>query len=477
MALKDNLISVWGLNEQSGQANAPDSHGTNDLTQTGGTIGAGAAPANLLASRDFEAGDTEYFTIASNSSLQTGNIDFSVTAWVNAESLVNFPIIAMKGWKGTNDTDKEWVLYYSTSQNKFVFQMLDSGLNLYNLEASNFGTASTGVWYFVAARYDSVNNLMYISVNNGTPNTLANSNGANAGTDPFEIGASTPQSLYWDGLIAQVSFWKKFVSSDELTELYNDGDALDYYDWDAGDTEDSNTKLLMHVDSDFSDSMGNRTPNSVSAPSISSTSPKFGAGLALAEFGTTAEELFDKDDDFVLGTSDFTFDFWFRRTGNPADFAITYLIFCGGTGFSNGRWNIRLNDGSLGAITLQLVQQNAFSSTVIASFNLSTINDNTLYHIAISRFGDVMRAFKDGLQVGEDVALSAGLNILYTPTAGVRMFVPYTGANDVDALYDEFRFTKGVARWRTNFIVPTEPYVGTSEGSSFIPRLTLLGVG
>jgi len=241
--------------------------------------------------------------------------------------------------------------------------------------------------------------------------------------------------------------------------------------------EDSNTKLLLHLDTDFSDAMGNHTPNAVDAPIISTGSPKFGDGHLLAEHLQTGDALFDKHDDFVLGTSDFTVDFWFRRTGNPSDFNSSIAIFGGhNAGSVNGRWRIYIVDGSFTSVNLQLHQVNNFSTTLIIGRSIATISDNTWYHLAVVRSGDLAMIFKDGVKIGGDESLSPGLNILYTPTQGVKIGGNYTGANDVDALYDEFRFSR-VARWTEDFTPPTEPYVGTSEGTSFIPRLTLLGVG
>jgi hypothetical protein len=237
MALKDNLISVWELDEASG--NALDSHGTNTLTETSGTIASAAGKCGNA--RDFEAGDTEYFEIADNDSLSTGNIDFTVSAWVYGESLASFPVIAHKGWRATGSTDKEWVIWYNAGDKRFMFETCVSSATIRSAYGHNFGEASTATWYHIVAWHDSVNDQIGLSINAGTPNTSTNNVGVNAGAGNLQIGAASVQSLYWDGLIDQVAFWKRVLTSDERTALYNSGNGLAYSAWDAG-----GIPILMH---------------------------------------------------------------------------------------------------------------------------------------------------------------------------------------------------------------------------------------
>ena len=73
MALTDSLISYWKLDEASG--NATDSHGTNTLTDTN-TVTSVAGKINTA--RYFTNANTEFFTLADNASLSTGDIDFTI---------------------------------------------------------------------------------------------------------------------------------------------------------------------------------------------------------------------------------------------------------------------------------------------------------------------------------------------------------------------------------------------------------------
>jgi hypothetical protein len=211
MAITDNLISYWKLDEASG--NATDAHGSNTLNDTN-TVGAGTGKIN--GARDFEADNTEFFTIADNADLSTGDIDFTIQAWVNAESFGANRVIIGK-WGG--GSQREYMLIYFTSTQRFGFQASNDGSASTTVSANNLGTPSTGTWYHIVCWHDSVNDQIGIAVNNGTPNTAAHSTGVRDGTAPFRIGDRSESSLPWDGLI---------LSSQDRTDLYNAGNGLAY---------------------------------------------------------------------------------------------------------------------------------------------------------------------------------------------------------------------------------------------------------
>lgn len=213
-----SLKAYWKLDEASGDA--LDSKGTNTLTETSGTID--STTGKLTNARDFEAGDTEWFEVADNTDLSAGDIDFTFGCWVKAESLVNFPTIANKGWLVTPTTNSEWRLLYSTGVSRFIFSVCKSTTAV-AVTANNFGAASTGTWYHICVWHDSVNDQTGISVNAGTPDTASTSAGVNDGTSSFQLGAVSAQSLYWDGLIDEAFFTKRVLTSGERTALYNAG--------------------------------------------------------------------------------------------------------------------------------------------------------------------------------------------------------------------------------------------------------------
>jgi len=221
--LASNLVSYWSLDEASG--NAIDAHGANDLTDTN-TVGSAAGKVGNC--RDFEKDANEYFSIADNAGLRTGDIDFSFAAWVKMESKNSFPQILSK-WGGSGDA--EYALGYESGSDRLSFSVSSTGSNTVTAVANTLGSPSTGTWYFVAGGHNATTNEIWISVNAGTPNTTSHSAGVAVGAAPFLIGELGGfvglAGGEWDGLIDELGFWKRDIRSD-LSELYNAGSGRDY---------------------------------------------------------------------------------------------------------------------------------------------------------------------------------------------------------------------------------------------------------
>lgn len=227
MALIDNLISHWKLDEASG--NALDAHGSNDLTDNN-TVG--SASGKLNGARDFESGSSEWFSIGDNTDLSTGDIDFAFAAWVQLESKPGgaINIVAKRGGS------LEYAVRYDGATDRFDFFVTSDGTGgtLSLVRADNLGSPSTATWYFVMAWHDATANTINIQVNDGTVDSQSHSGGVFDGSNDFGMGAYSGGLEPWDGLIDSVSFWKRVLTSGERTQLYNSGAGLDYDDWDAG---------------------------------------------------------------------------------------------------------------------------------------------------------------------------------------------------------------------------------------------------
>ena len=222
MAVIDNLIGDWELDEANG--NALDSHGSNPLTDTN-TVG-----TNGSGWRDFEADNSEYFSHGDNADLSTGHIDFSVETWVQMESKTIDRCIVQK-WDGTGT---EWIIWYDQFGNfgtadRFGF-LIHNGLSVIAAQANNLGSPSLSTPYQIIARVNATTKTISITVNDGTPNTntySANVDDTGAG---FYIGSNGGTANYWDGLIQRTRFWKKELTDAEVTWLYNSGSGRSYAD-------------------------------------------------------------------------------------------------------------------------------------------------------------------------------------------------------------------------------------------------------
>jgi hypothetical protein len=232
-----NLVAYWKLDETSGTR--ADSKGSNNLTDNNTVT---YAPGRLGNAGHFKSANSEYLSIVDNTDLSTGDIDFSLSAWVQAESLGNRVVIAK--WNSLTP-QREYYLWYSNTNSRFEFGVRDSGDTTNTaVNATNFGAASTATWYFLYAYHDSLANEIGISVNNGAVNTTPTSSGVRDGTAAFTIGVQADPTNYWDGLIDEVAFWKRTLTAAERTRLYEDG--LDLHGAGSGRiyrTRDTATKI------------------------------------------------------------------------------------------------------------------------------------------------------------------------------------------------------------------------------------------
>jgi hypothetical protein len=215
--LDNDLIAYWPLDEASG--NAIDAHGSNDLTDVSSV---GSAAGKVGNARDFEVGTGNYFEGADNADLSISSDQaFTIQAWVNLESKADSMGIVSKTTAGS-----EYLLYYDLGADRFYFFIWDGSGTATSVEASSLGSPSTATWYHIVAGHDPDNNKIFIRVNAGTQNETATSTGTRDLDSAFRIGQWI--TFAWDGLIDEVGFWKRVLTSDEIADLYNSGDGRDY---------------------------------------------------------------------------------------------------------------------------------------------------------------------------------------------------------------------------------------------------------
>jgi hypothetical protein len=228
MAPPYNFISHWSLGEVSGTrvdnvvASANDLTDINTVTQAVGKIGNAA---------QFTAANFEALGHADNASLSTGDIDFTISAWVYLDTIHNGAILTKYQISGNQ---REYLLFYNNNDhapnNRFSFVVSSNGTAITTIDATTFGAASTATWYFVVAWHDAVNNQIGISVND-VANTAAYSSGVFDSTAPFRIGEllnGASQIYPFNGRIDEAWFEKRMWSASDITDTYNAGAGRDY---------------------------------------------------------------------------------------------------------------------------------------------------------------------------------------------------------------------------------------------------------
>lgn len=217
---------------------------------------------------------------------------------------------------------------------------------------------------------------------------------------------------------------------------------------------DSFTKSLLHFNgantsTTFTDELGKIwTPTS--AMLVTSQS-KFGGACAVFN-GTTWIDTPDHAD-FALGSGDFTFDFWLKRA------VVNTVIHVFGqvdSGINPAPSSMFMY---IPADNIPIFSVCINSTSQALSFN-ATIADTTVWHhIAIVRSGAILSTYLDGVFCSSVNIGVTGSGIINDSSSkfSIGRSGEYTG-NPFNGYIDEFRFSKGIARWTANFTPPTAEY-------------------
>ena len=223
--------------------------------------------------------------------------------------------------------------------------------------------------------------------------------------------------------------------------------------------DDSYTKALLHMDGSdgsttFTDESG-KTWTANGNAQIDTAQSKFGGASGL--FDGSGDWLHTSDsEDFNVGSGNFTIDFWLRRNVTGVQ-----------------QYIAGQNDSSASASSFSFVFYTVVADKIRfqvysggTAYNIestATISDTTTWHhVAGVRDGNVLRLFIDGTQEGTVSVTGVTVNNS-TNQISIGRTGEYNGGY-LNGWIDEFRFSKGIARWTANFTPPTSAYAPPSSG-------------
>ncbi|MCK4830959.1 LamG domain-containing protein, partial [bacterium] len=225
-----------------------------------------------------------------------------------------------------------------------------------------------------------------------------------------------------------------------------------------GGGKDADCKLLLHFDgttTEFADATGVHAPVAQGNAVTDTTQKKFGPKSAyldgIGDYVSVADHA-----DWFMDTGEFSIDFWIRYTT-----ALT----------TNERGLCQQYDDADNKVMLyqdysapnhRIIFKTATTVGVLIdiSANWEPII-KTWYHLAIVRgwdnHADLWAMCIDGEAVGTATDAAASPNLTATFDIGKD-----SNGSTHDGWIDEFRVSKGIARWTSNFNVPVRAYVNAS---------------
>lgn len=204
-----------------------------------------------------------------------------------------------------------------------------------------------------------------------------------------------------------------------------------------------NVSLLLHMNSiplvDSSSLAGVVTNSGVT---VSESVFKFGDGSA--EFNGAAQLSLPHSTNLSMGLSDFTLEMWLY----PTDLTGTRSVVVHRPALTATGMVVSVSNGILSAL---LGDANSVSWEV--ELTSPTITTNQWQHVALSRSGNTFRLFLNGTIVAETTH-----NLTINDSGGLFLIGANENGPNYDGYIDDFRLTKGVARYTANFTPPVSEF-------------------
>lgn len=367
------------------------------------------SPANNGGSISFTGDNGWYVSAPNNAALMANTGDFTIETWVYPQGGAVRRNIAGRGT--TSSTG--WELYLDASRNLFA-----STSNVNN--ATNV-TLASNTWTHIAWSRSGSNSNIYVNGNLATTiNDTTNYNQANI----LYVGAGRASGgSNWNGYISDFHFVKG-------TALYTANFSVPTQPI----SKTANTQLLITAN--------NAGIYDAAQKNVLDTSIYIVTSNTQAKFGTTSIKSFGwptlANPVLNFGTENFTVECWLYDTAGTG--TRTWLTRGGlSTGYSlflDGTDNVCVR-----------INNTTYTSN-------GQVPQNQWTHVAFTRQGN-----NANIYVGGNLSLTANI-AGFNNNGNENMYfgANATGGSTFIGYIDELRMTKGVARYTTNFSVPTAAF-------------------
>ena len=204
-------ILLLHLNEQSGNIIDYSLYGQSGVA----TLFEGPeynALGKFNTSLDFEANAVDYINFTSPSHLSNIGNQFTMEAWVNAESFTNSPTIVDK------DYASAFSFYYSSSRLRTTIVT-----NTGSTTVSGSRIHTTGDWYHVVFTYNGTAMQLYTD-GSTDGNSVAKTGNISTTSKDFIVGSgwegNNPRFYPFDGLIDEVAIYNRSLTAQEIRDHY-----------------------------------------------------------------------------------------------------------------------------------------------------------------------------------------------------------------------------------------------------------------
>ena len=204
--------------------------------------------------------------------------------------------------------------------------------------------------------------------------------------------------------------------------------------------------VTLHLTGNSPTQEVSRYGHTVTSSNAQTVTGKFGNGIGLDDTSGTVRYLQIPNNGLNFGTEDFTMEGWLYLGSSDTNVTMNARIFQMGANSTSGyAFLYNANTVFFGR-----------TDEVIVSEARSSWND-AWHHFAITRTSGTLRLFRDGTLVSSGTT-NAGWNNSESADLFFGVYPGATGTGRSNIILDDVRFTKGVARYSSNFSVPTEAF-------------------
>ena len=395
-------------------------------------------------------GSGDYLSAPSNAALDCGTGDWTIECWTYISTRTNgYPLVfgnnrgswttdALALTNSNADSSPNWL-------DKFVFGWNNGGFispsaGTSQLLVSN-ATNDLNTWYHFAVVRNGTSIKMYRNGVEVASATISSGASFNWGYNGALVGGGN-----WDGA---GSYYNGYISNLRLvkgTAVYTAA----FTPPSSPVTSITNTSLLLNATNAaiFDNSMKNDL-ETVGNAQISTSVKKFGTG-SMAFDGSGDYLLMPLNTQLQLGSGNFTIEFWLNLVSRDTSGA---CIFANYNSFTTGALSFFAGHATSSSTKYQI----ACNGTFPAIQSSANVAYNQWDHFAIVRNGNTLTLYINGTADGtfSMTGISVdGVGSNWIVGAALDALTNY----ELNGYLDEFRITKGVARYTANFTAPTAPF-------------------
>ena len=373
---------------------------------------------------------TDYLTVPANAALKTFTGDFTIESWVyplTTSGAVGGGGAGFIDTRTNGGTAAPWVFGYGG-------YVAGSGFTLSYFDGTDRPSSlrmPVNQWSHVAMTRQGSTLRFFI---NGVvdPTTYSVGGTINGGTNPLFITNSKDYAI--NSAWGSEGYWADFRIVNG-TAVYTSS----FTPPTAPLTAITNTTLLLNfTNGGILDATSKNNLQTVGGAAISTAQSKFG-GSSMAFDGSGDYLTIPNNVLFALGTGDFTIECWAYLTAgsNNGLWQLASSAFPGVAGLAvslfSGQWNIYYQNGS-------------------QIYGYGTVTTGAWYHVALVRQSGSLYIYSNGVKytVASDTTNYTGTTLVI---GGY-----YSTSQLWNGYIDDFRITKGLARYTANFTPPTQAF-------------------